>query len=251
MSETDLPLAELPALSAPVSRRLPVADVRRSVAFYRDVLGFELRSTARDGGRAGAVQLVRGPVAIEVVAGEAVTAAVVFLQTVDVAALHAAVRARGGRPGQPQRVNWINYEVFEVRDPDGHTLGFGQSFHQAGLRRPKGLLEDALPELPCADVAAGVRHYVQALGFSINYEQEGLGVMQREEVTLLLLPRSADRPGPGGAEFYVRDADALHAELVGRGARVQGEPVSHPWGLRDFLVLDLDGNRLTFAQPFE
>lgn len=49
----------------------------------------------------------------------------------------------------------------------------------------------------------------------------------------------------------MRDADALYAELAARGANVQGEPVSHPWGLRDFRVLDFEGNRITFAQPFE
>ncbi len=48
-----------------------------------------------------------------------------------------------------------------------------------------------------------------------------------------------------------RDADAVHAELVAKGANVQGTPVSHPWGLRDFQVLDLEGNRITFGQPFE
>lgn len=28
-------------------------------------------------------------------------------------------------------------------------------------------------------------------------------------------------------------------------------PVSHSSGLRDFSMLDLEGNRITFAQPFE
>jgi hypothetical protein len=36
---------------------------------------------------------------------------------------------------------------------------------------------------------------------------------------------------------------------------MDGEPAitspSHPWGLRDFRVLDLEGNRITFAQTFE
>jgi uncharacterized glyoxalase superfamily protein PhnB len=49
----------------------------------------------------------------------------------------------------------------------------------------------------------------------------------------------------------VDDADALHAELTSRGANVLGEPVSHPWGLRDFSVFDLEGNQITFGQPFE
>jgi len=47
------------------------------------------------------------------------------------------------------------------------------------------------------------------------------------------------------------DADALHSQLTAKGTRVQGPPVSHPWGLRDFTVLDLEDNRITFAQTFE
>ena len=36
--------ARLPAIVAPVSRHLSVADLGRSVAFYRDVLGFEVQT---------------------------------------------------------------------------------------------------------------------------------------------------------------------------------------------------------------
>jgi hypothetical protein len=49
----------------------------------------------------------------------------------------------------------------------------------------------------------------------------------------------------------VDDADALHAGLAAKGADVQGEPVSRPWGLREFRVLDLEGNQLTSGQPFD
>ncbi len=58
-------------------------------------------------------------------------------------------------------------------------------------------------------------------------------------------------PSPASCEFYVRDTDSLHTELSGKGAKVQGPPVSQPWGLRTFRVRDLDGNELIFAQPFE
>ncbi len=239
------------AAGAPASRRLPVRDVERSRAFYRDMLGFEERPPGADFGPGAAAELVRGAARIQLEPASPSSRQVVFLETEDVAGFRAVVLARGGQPSELARVNWIKYDVFEVRDPDGHALWFGQSFHQTGLRRPEGLLEDALPVLSCDDVAAAVRHYVDVLGFRINYQQEGLGVMYRDASTLLLLPRTAERPGPVDVEFYVRDADALHAELSGHGAHVRGEPVSHPWGLRDFVVLDLDGNRLTFAQPFE
>jgi uncharacterized glyoxalase superfamily protein PhnB len=76
-------------------------------------------------------------------------------------------------------------------------------------------------------------------------------VLDRDDVTVLLIARTEKHTGIGATYVYVRDADALHAELVAKGANLQGEPVSRPWGLRDFRVLDLEGNELTFGQPFE
>ena len=54
--------------------------------------------------------------------------------------------------------------------------------------------------------------------------------------------RGADGAPPGNRRFAcyvdVNDVDALHRELLAKGANVQGEPVSQPWGLREFRVLD-------------
>jgi predicted enzyme related to lactoylglutathione lyase len=111
------------------------------------------------------------------------------------------------------------------------------------------MLKKIMPELPLSDVAAGVAYYKEVFGFSINYQQHDLGVMDRDAVRVLLVSRSKGHTGIGSAYVYVSDADALHAELRSKGAQLQGEPVSHPWGLRDFHVLDLEGNRITFGQP--
>jgi uncharacterized glyoxalase superfamily protein PhnB len=73
--------------------------------------------------------------------------------------------------------------------------------------------------------------------------------MDRDAVRLLLVARVPGDRGSGSCCVYVGNADELHTELVAKGARVQGEPVSRPWGLREFQVLDLEGNRLTFGQP--
>ena len=77
------------------------------------------------------------------------------------------------------------------------------------------------------------------------------GVMDRDAITVLLIARSEKHKGIGSFEVYVEDADALYAELVANGAQIEGPPISHPWGLRDFKVADLEGNRITFAQRFE
>jgi len=85
----------------------------------------------------------------------------------------------------------------------------------------------------------------------VNFEQDDIGVLDRDEVRVLLIARTPRHTGIGSAYLYVRDADALHAELLKKGANIQGTPVSQPWGLREFSVLDQEGNRLTFGKPFE
>jgi uncharacterized glyoxalase superfamily protein PhnB len=178
------------------------------------------------------------------------------LQSHDVEALHTAIRARGGNPSSIEKVNWIKMRIFEIRDPDGNVLWFGQTYHvhqDSPSRRdgqPQGL-RHAMPELPCNDVAAAVTYYCDVLGFRINYQQHDLGVMDRDAITLLLIARTEEHKGIGSCGFYVADADLLYEEFLARGARVLGPPVSYPWGLRNFRVIDPEGNRLTFSQTFE
>lgn len=119
--------------------------------------------------------------------------------------------------------------------------------------QPRGnrLLNQALPELPVDDAAAAVRYYRDVLGFTVNYEQDDLGVLDRDDIRILLLKRTPEHTGIGSAYVYVRDADMLYQELVKSGADVQSEPVSQPWGLREFSIRDIARNRLTFGQPFD
>jgi uncharacterized glyoxalase superfamily protein PhnB len=238
-----------PRITAPVSRRLGAANVELTVAFWRDVLGFEVRRAGDDGG----VDLTSGRarIRVEPLDERPPGSAVVFFDTDDVEAMQRAIRQRGGQASDLENVNWIKRRVFEVRDPDGHVIWFGQSYHQKSPDRPRRMLSRIMPELPSDDVPAAVAHYRDVLGFTVNYAQRDLGVMDRDEVRLLLIARTPQHRGVGSASFYVRDVDALNAELVRSGADVQGEPVSQPWGLREFKVLDPDRNRLTFAQTFE
>jgi catechol 2,3-dioxygenase-like lactoylglutathione lyase family enzyme len=215
------------------------ADLLRTIAFYRDALGFQIEHD----------QAVCGPATLQF-SNKETAPSVIFLETDNVERMRTAIAARGGRPSERQKVNWIKMEMFEVRDPDGNTLWFGQSYDRPHDSQ-RGQLKQALPELPFTDVAAAVVYYRDTLGFKINYQQHDLGVMDRDSVTVLLIARSEQHSGIGSAEFYIASADALYAELHAKGANLQGKPVSHPWGLRDFRVLDLEGNRLTFAQTFE
>jgi uncharacterized glyoxalase superfamily protein PhnB len=115
----------------------------------------------------------------------------------------------------------------------------------------KRMFDQIMPEMPLSDVPAGVAYYRDVLGFTVNYQQHDIAVMDRDVVRILLIARTELHRGIGSCYVYVRDADALYRELVGKGASVKGEPVSRAWGLREFRVLDLEGNQLTLGQPFE
>ena len=251
-----------PSIVSPVSRFLAVRDAARCLAFYRDVLGFGVTCVREQDGVPAHVEVVSGPAKIELGVGDSAHdsigqsrprgSGILFFQTDDVTAMHEAFVARGGQPSEIEKVNWIKMSMFEIRDPDGHSLWFGQSFQQPSPAADhQKQLRKALPELPVDDVPAAVAYYRDVLGFHVNYAQDDIGVMDRDAVTLLLIARTAQHTGIGSCYIYIRDADSLHAELLAKGANVRGEPVSHPWGLRDFDVHDMAGNRLRFGQTFE
>lgn len=240
-------------------RFLVVSEPTTSIAFYADFLGFREEAVRGDYGPLAVAELVHGAARLQLVAHEAgaeTPPIILFFVTDDVAGMREAIRARGGSPSELENVNWIKMRMFEVRDPDGHVLWFGQSFQEPddgvdSQPRAARQCRTIMPELPLDNVPAGVAYYREVLGFSVNYAQHDIGVMDRDDVRLLLIARSPSHAGIGSCYVYVRDADALHAELAAKGANVQGEPVSQPWGLRELHVLDPEGNRIGFGQTFE
>jgi uncharacterized glyoxalase superfamily protein PhnB len=252
------PRMRSPRIVSPVSRVIGTRDLARARTFWCDVLGFEATAVADD------------PAALELRAGEARVrlgthdwapdfsgdahapgTAMLHFEVDDVEAMRATLLARGALASAIEKVNWLKFRMFEVRDPDGHVLWFGQTYNVDMPARPAAQFEQALPELPVDDVAAALRHYRDVLGFGVNYAQGDIAVMDRDAITVLLIARTPAHRGIGSLYAYVRDVDALHAELVATGADVQGEPVSQPWGLREFDVHDPFGNRLRLGEPFE
>jgi len=107
-----------------------------------------------------------------------------------------------------------------------------------------------------ADIAKSAAHYCDVLGFTITFEY-GEPIFYvclcRDDVALYLLGagQTKRRAGHGGVCVFVRDVDAVHTELAARGAKVVKPPEDYAYGMRDFDVLDLDGNQLTFGMGSE
>lgn len=243
---------------SPVSRQLRIRDLARSRAFYRDKVGFaDVVPSAVADANADA-EMVLGPARLELVLmglDEVASREVIFFEVDDVAAYRAELVRRGAEPGLPARVNWIKMSMFDLEDPDGHMLWFGQSFAEPPieLHTPagQGQCRVIMPSFPVSHVGKTATHYREVLGFSVNYQQDDLAVLDRDSVRLLLTARTGQGQGTASCCVYVRDADLLYQELRAKGAGVGNPPVSRPWGLRDFSVVDPDGNEIVFAQTFE
>lgn len=125
------------------------------------------------------------------------------------------------------------------------------NFLRSHTKRPMPQCHKIMPGLPMNDVPAGVAWYRDVLGFSVNYQQDDIGVIDRDKARILLIARTEKHTGIGSCYVYINDADALYTEFCAKGVQIEKEPVSRPWGLREFEVIDPEGNSITFGQPFE
>jgi len=101
------------------------------------------------------------------------------------------------------------------------------------------------------DVSAAVEFYTTKLGFRLGFTWDDpptFAGVDLDQVRIFLEPGT---PGPqGGSVFFdVGDADELYEFQRANGVETVRPPGDRPWGLRDFTIRDLDGNRLTFGHP--
>jgi uncharacterized glyoxalase superfamily protein PhnB len=130
-TKTDQPLV------GPMTPLLMVYDMRRAVAFYRDVLGFEVEAQWEPAGHLYWAQLKNGGARLMLNAeyeddkrrpehdrphGKDVT---FYFYPKDAAALRETILRRGGRAGKMQETDY-RHRQFHLKDPDGYTLCFSQ-----------------------------------------------------------------------------------------------------------------------------
>ena len=109
------------------------------------------------------------------------------------------------------------------------------------------------------DVARSVSYYAEPLGFETRAREVNpahYGYASRDACQLHFARFEGARPRPNHAEappdmfdayFWVDDVEALHAELVGRGADLLHGPVDQEYGQRELRVRDPDGYILAFG----
>ena len=115
-------------------------------------------------------------------------------------------------------------------------------------------MQQFAPNFPVSVLAASLTHYSR-LGFTMSeYTVEsfssGYGFVRRNAVELHLGTVPTGRTAsPTTAYLFVNDADALAAEWREAGMDVRS-PEDTPWGKREGVMVDPDGNIIRFGSPF-
>jgi catechol 2,3-dioxygenase-like lactoylglutathione lyase family enzyme len=102
------------------------------------------------------------------------------------------------------------------------------------------------------DMPKSVEYYRDVLGFTVTFQYGNptfYVCLCRDEVALHLVAAGKTKrlAGNGGICVFVKDVDVVHAELAARGAKIIKPPQNYDYGMRDFDLVDLDGNQLTFG----
>lgn len=106
-------------------------------------------------------------------------------------------------------------------------------------------LSQPTPELPVADVNAAQAYYRDRFGFVVGWfhEEAQKGAVSHGDCAIFF--QKTDGPiAPVVLWIFSDDVDAMHLDLVARGAHIVGPLGDTAWGLRQFTVQDLDGHLL-------
>lgn len=118
------------------------------------------------------------------------------------------------------------------------------------------------PFIRCSDITEAHAFYTQVLDFESlqpphpdpNSFLSMYAFLNRDGSGLHLSQHAGD--GVFGSVIYVRveSLDEIYNKFLNNGLKVQDragvtmQPIEQSWGMKEFSVIDLDGNRITFGQ---
>jgi uncharacterized glyoxalase superfamily protein PhnB len=104
-----------------------------------------------------------------------------------------------------------------------------------------------VPELPVADVEQAQHYYRDVFGFEIGWLYPGkeIGSVSRGNAAIFFR-RRPEPFEPAVHWIFAKDIDATYEEFRSSGSKIVEPLEKKPWGLRQFTVEDLDGNRFYF-----
>jgi GNAT superfamily N-acetyltransferase len=106
----------------------------------------------------------------------------------------------------------------------------------------------------CSDIEATLAYYKDVLGFESSWtwgEPATFGSASMGGVSIMFALQPELAANVRGHQHWIKvdEADELHRLHRERGARVVEEIEDKPWGMREYVVEDLNGYHLRFAGP--
>lgn len=111
-----------------------------------------------------------------------------------------------------------------------------------------------------ADVPASVGYWTDKLGFTatnLTGDPVVFAIMKRDGAYVMLgqapaghtiVPHWKINQGLWNAYFWVDDARGMYADVSARGAKIDYELCTQPYGVLEFGVQDLDGHDIAFGE---
>lgn len=102
-----------------------------------------------------------------------------------------------------------------------------------------------------SDVNQSKQYYQEKLGFTVDgqfVERDSISFLLKEIENKELIRPNHTINGFMESYLWVEDVDQIYTELKERGALVE-EPINRDYGMRDFLLYDLDGYRFCIGGP--
>jgi catechol 2,3-dioxygenase-like lactoylglutathione lyase family enzyme len=105
-------------------------------------------------------------------------------------------------------------------------------------------IHQPIPELPVSDVEKAQAFYRDKLGFEIAWTYPTLGAVSKGETVIFLGKQQTVVPGT--VWVFADDVDEMYTEFHDASIMITEEIDTKPWGIRQFVIKDIDGNRFIF-----
>lgn len=112
------------------------------------------------------------------------------------------------------------------------------------------MLKSAVPILASLNVDETIKFYTDTLGFTFHSNWDGYLIFSRDDIQIHLWPTTDEQvPKNTGCYVNVAEVKSLYEEYSPKNiVHPNGDLEDKPWGMRQFSILDNNGNIIHFGE---